>query len=171
LGASGTRNQILTRAKGEFIFPLDADDVLQPQAIKILAEGFTKADDIGWSVGRWDELYDEDQTVKEWRHVDTEAVRDKKWIAEDIKRTGQTPFAMSPVLYRTDAIMELGGWPGFPEWEDSLLLISVNRRWRGWTTPKLTGYYRRHLNQTTKDPRFKESKPVMYPYLIHVGTL
>ncbi|MBI2010631.1 MAG: glycosyltransferase [Candidatus Colwellbacteria bacterium] len=169
LGAGGTRHLALRRARGGFILPLDADDLLVPDALISLSRGFEADENIVWCAGRWDELYG-DGLTKTWRHPEYEGIRPQHWVYKEIERTGQTPFAMNSVLYRTEAVLQAGGWPDI-DWQDTILLVIVNSRWPGWATDKLVGYYRRHPGQASKSNWFQDPtrKSKMYEYIKRIG--
>ena len=169
LGAAGTRNQALLRTKSDFIISLDSDDLFKENALLDLTRGFTD-DDIAWSAGAWYELHP-DGSEQKWRSPLYEGVRELGWIYDEIVRLGRTPFCMNPILYRRDVVVECGGWPGFPEWEDTILLTMVSGRHKGWATDKQVGLYRRHENSLSKSSTFQESKPRMYEYIKNVGSV
>ena len=169
LGAAGTRNQALLRTDGDFILSLDSDDLLLESALVDLLKGF-EHEGVMWSAGGWHELY-EDGTVKPWRSPLFEGVREAGWVSEEILRLGTTPFSMNPVLYRRDAVVQVGGWPGFAEWEDTILLVAISGRHAGWATDKQVGLYRRHQDSFSKSEAFQQTKPKMYAYIKAVGAL
>lgn len=169
LGAAGTRNQALLRTSSEFVLSYDPDDLFKPQMLVTLSQGFEN-EDVVWSAGSWYELH-EDESVTEWRHPMYEGVRDVGWIYDEIMRMDKTPFSMNPTLYKRSAVVQAGGWPGFPEWEDTILLTIISGRHKGWATDKLVGLYRRHPDSISSSQRFQDSKPTMYTYIKEVGKL
>lgn len=50
LGMTGNWNRCLREAKGEYVLKLDADDVLQPRTLEILAKPFERKDVVGAAV-------------------------------------------------------------------------------------------------------------------------
>lgn len=169
LRTAATRNMALMRAVGEYILPFDADDLLMPDAIVALARGF-RSSEVAWSAGAWDKLHD-DGSIVAFRHPSFEGVLDVGWVYNAIMERGTMPFVMNSVLYRRSAVVQAGGWPGFAEWEDSILLTAISGRYKGWTTGELIGLYRIHAGSTTTSNFFKDSKPKMYTYLKEVGVL
>lgn len=111
LGAAGTRNQALLRTSSDFVWAYDSDDLLKPDALLTLSEGFNN-NEVVWAAGSWYELH-EDGSINEWRHPMYEGVREVGWIYDEIMRLHKTPFSMNPTLYKRTAVIEAGGWPGF----------------------------------------------------------
>lgn len=169
LGAAGTRNQALLRTDSEFVISLDSDDLFQKDALTELLRGFEN-NGVMWSAGAWHELH-ADGSIQPWRSPLFEGVREVGWIYEEIMRLDKTPFSMNPILYKREALVQAGGWPGFPEWEDTILLTVVSGHHRGWATDKLVGLYRRHENSYSKSEIFQSSKPKMYRYIKEIGKL
>ncbi|MCB9819738.1 glycosyltransferase family 2 protein [Candidatus Nomurabacteria bacterium] len=167
LGAAGTRNQALLRSNSEYLISLDSDDLFKENALMDLLRGFDD-EQVAWSAGAWHELCD-DGSVKYWRSPLFEGVCEVGWLHTEINRLGTTPFAMNPIMYKRVAIMEVGGWPAFYEWEDTILLSAISGRHKGWMTDKLVGLYRKHEASHSKSKFFQDSKPVMYEYIKEVG--
>lgn len=167
LGAAGTRNQALLRTDSEFVISLDSDDLFKENALVDLLKGF-ETEGVAWAAGAWHELHP-DGTVQPWRSPLFEGVREVGWVYEEIMRLDKTPFSMNPILYKRQALVAAGGWPAFPEWEDTILLTVVSGRHKGWATDKLVGLYRRHENSYSKSEIFQKSKPTMYRYIKEVG--
>lgn len=173
LWAGMTRNLALMRASGEYILPYDADDLLEPAAAAILLQRFKEHPEIAWCAGRWDELLSDGSLRVRPVDANFEGLRSRGWVSSYIDQVGKTPFPMSPTMYKTSVVLQLGGWPAYPEYEDTILLVSVNRVWPGWVTHELVGLYRRHATQTTKTAWFQDTDRTenMYAYIKRLGSV
>jgi glycosyltransferase involved in cell wall biosynthesis len=172
LMAGMTRNMALMRASGEYIFSYDADDLLCAEALRILIRRFTEHSEIVWCAGRWDELFIDGTTRVRPVDANFEGKRNRGWVSSYIEKVGKTPFPMSPTMYRTRAVFQVGGWPGYAEYEDTILLVSISRRHPGWVTNELIGLYRRHPTQTTKTDWFqdKDRTDKIYAFIKRLGS-
>jgi len=98
-GSNHARNEVLRRAKGEWVQYLDADDFLLPEKISVQ---FQQADASACDVIYSPVLVDE-AGQREPRAVDTSADIYGQWIAWELPQTGGC-------LWRKSALEQLGGW-------------------------------------------------------------
>jgi|GEM_PF-2097297 len=154
-GAAGARNQALLRATGELVWPVDADDLVEASGFAVLLRALESLPGAAGAAGAWYELpFDE---ARRMRFVPgSTGAKDAGWLRAEIERLGTTPFAMNSVLFRREAVLAVGGWPAYPEWEDTILAVTVANHHPGVVTDEPVGRYRRHPAQTVAQPRFRD---------------
>jgi hypothetical protein len=64
---------------------------------------------------------------------------------------GLFPVYAAFAMYRVDAVMSVGGWPGTPSDADASLLMVVSDRFQGWVCAEPVFMYRQHELQNTRN--------------------
>lgn len=139
-GIAATRNAALSKVRGEWVVPLDADD-------KLNGDGVLSAIEIacrnGWSwVGANRRLIDGARTP----HWFTE---ESRYQAGELATNWRSPFVFHPnsVLVRSDLILRVGGWPAVRVNEDLGMVLLVSEIADGGRTPQVITQYRKWPGQ------------------------
>ncbi|MCO6009112.1 glycosyltransferase [Actinoallomurus purpureus] len=149
-GPGVARTTALTRAAGELVRNLDADDRLLPGALSHDIEILTNNPQIGWTTSRALDLLPNGDT-KRWEHGEPE-----EGIIErgEVLRFWREHDWMLPVVpgtlcIRRDLLLALGGWMALDTSEDTGLIIAANAVSDGYFISTPSMLYRKHSAQTT----------------------
>ncbi|PJM93554.1 glycosyltransferase family 2 protein [Streptomyces sp. CB01373] len=146
--AAMARTMGLSRARGEYVKVLDADDMLTPgtlaRDIAALANG-----EIGWTTSRVLDLLPDGSTVGFDQDppagpVEMGAVLDH-WKANAYR----AQVHPATLCMRRDLVLALGGWMALPASEDTGLLLALNAVSRGWFHAETGLLYRKWPGQVT----------------------
>ncbi|MFJ8334876.1 glycosyltransferase [Streptomyces sp. NPDC094437] len=145
-GAAVARTVALSRATGDIVRALDADDLLTPGAlsrdISALARARTE-----WCISSCLDLlpdgsllpgpYDPQEGPLEFREL-------MAGFTADL-----FPVVGTHLAVRTGLLHALGGWPALPAWETIALVLRCAAVAPGWMISEPGGIYRKHPEQTT----------------------
>lgn len=138
VGIAACRNVALSRARGEWVFPLDGDDLIEPDGLLTAFESArdSSTPDVGW-VATNRTLLNGDIT-SHWFSVP------RIFEKSDLAANWTTPFVFHPnsVLMRRQLLLEVGGWPAIPSNEDMALLLRLSEESRGVALPAVALRYR-----------------------------
>ena len=157
LGIANTRNLALSRAKGEFVYPIDDDDILLEGALQNLQKALAEHPDCAGATGI--PLFYDGQGFAEWTKCgvsikDTYAVPGRVEIEGCYSRRrdlGSHLLASGTgFLWRSEAIWKAGGWPALSGAEDSALLFQINASNPIYIIDKETLGYRVHSGQESQ---------------------
>ncbi|MFJ2020912.1 glycosyltransferase family 2 protein [Streptomyces nodosus] len=146
--AAMARTMGLSRARGEYVKVLDADDMLTPgtlaRDIAALADG-----EIGWTTSRVLDLLPDGSTVGFDQDppagpIEMGAVLDH-WKTHDYR----AQVHPATLCMRRDLVLALGGWMALPASEDTGLLLALNAVSRGWFHAETGLLYRKWPGQVT----------------------
>ncbi|MEV5007152.1 glycosyltransferase [Streptomyces sp. NPDC055692] len=146
--AAMARTMGLSRARGEYVKVLDADDMLTPgtlaRDIAALADG-----EIGWTTSRVLDLLPDGSTVGFDQDppagpIEMGAVLDH-WKTHDFR----AQVHPATLCMRRDLVLALGGWMALPASEDTGLLLALNAVSRGWFHAETGLLYRKWPGQVT----------------------
>ncbi len=132
-GLSASRNTGIREARGRYVLPLDADDLIAPDMLARTVEMLDTQPDIGF-------VYTDVQMIGE-------EVRVWSGGAYSLHRLAFDNLMITTTLFRADAARQVGGFRGalFPlgyeDWDFWLLL--AERGWRGVHLPAPLVTYRR----------------------------
>lgn len=148
-GRAGTaRTMGLSRAEGEFVRVLDADDQLTPGALARDIAALTSNGEIAWTTSRALDLLPDGTTVgfddPEEGPIERGAVLDF-WRAHGFR----AQVHPATLCVRRDLLFALGGWMALPASEDTGLLLALNAVARGWFTAETGLLYRKWPGQVT----------------------
>jgi glycosyltransferase involved in cell wall biosynthesis len=132
-GVSATRNLACSRAQGEFIALLDADDLFLPDRLAASTSELKRCPSIsavcslGWNVDRHGERvtgYNGSEVAGDWKGVGDDL--DPPFTFEQLWRTD--PIANSSITIRRDAFEAVGGYPEVMahQAEDWLLVLKLS---------------------------------------------
>ena len=137
----------LSRAEGEFVKVLDADDRLTPGAlardIRALSEG------AAWATSRALDLLP-DGTTEGFDSDPEEGPIERGAVLDFWKAHGfRAQVHPATLCVRRDLLLALGGWMALPASEDTGLLLALNAVARGWFTAEPGLLYRKWPGQVT----------------------
>ena len=145
-GLGPARMAGVAASAAEFVFPLDADDMLLPGALTELADLLAADPRAGFAWGDFHVVDEDDRPVQ---HVRT-ASRFDRWLI-----TYKDPIPAS-ILFRREALLEVGGWDLRMHEEWDVMLKLAASRWDGVKLPKpvyLKRVQYRRLSSAANDVR------------------
>ncbi|MBM9620585.1 glycosyltransferase family 2 protein [Streptomyces zhihengii] len=139
----------LSRAVGEYVKVLDADDMLTPGALARDLAALTANPSLGWATSRVLDLLPDGSTVGFDQDppngpIDRGAVL-KHWQTHDFR----AQVHPATLFARRDLVLALGGWMALPASEDTGLLLALSAVSRGWFTEETGLLYRKWPGQVT----------------------
>ncbi len=151
-GLPSARNAALAAATGDWVVPLDSDDLLDPDGFAAVARALQQADaGTGW-VGCNRLLVAGDRTPY-W--VEAERAYPVGSLAE--AWTSPFPFHPNSAVVRRDLVLSIGGWPATVN-EDIGALLLLNEEAAGTTHPAVLTRYRVWEGQITAAPAYHPDK-------------
>lgn len=156
-GPGVTRNLALSRARGEIIRNLDADDILLPEGLATSISLLTAYPDAAWCVGERLEFDDQPAEGFEARPgpnsvLLSEGIVPVGEIARLLNETDRFQVHCAGLAARTAPLRALGGWAGLPRSEDTVLLGALSELFPGVYTATPTFRYRRRAGQLSSQP-------------------
>ncbi|MEU8832364.1 glycosyltransferase family 2 protein [Streptomyces sp900116325] len=147
--AAMARTMGLSRAEGEFVKVLDADDMLTPGALARDLSALLANPGTGWATSRVLDLLPDGTTVGFDQDppggvIERGAVLEH-WRAHDYR----AQVHPATLIMRRDLLLALGGWMALPASEDTGLLLALNVVSEGWFTPDTGLLYRKWPGQVT----------------------
>ncbi len=107
-GPSNARNTGLRETTGEFVWYLDADDLLMPGAIATAVDALSDAPSLAGVVGRWSLIDESGNQTSGPRSLWPAGVSGKKHLFGPMLQ--RTIFPPSAALFRRQAIQQVNGW-------------------------------------------------------------
>ncbi|MGW6744857.1 GltA [Streptomyces sp. NPDC055025] len=152
-GAAVARTVALSRATGEIVRALDADDMLVPGALA-RDIGALKESGMGWCISSCLDLMP-DGSLRPGPYDPPEGP-----LAFPELMAGYTsdnfPVVGTHLAVRLDLLHQLGGWPALPAWEAIALVLRCAAVTPGWMIAAPGGIYRKHAGQTTARSEYRE---------------
>ncbi|MFJ4985100.1 glycosyltransferase family 2 protein [Streptomyces sp. NPDC088732] len=147
--AAMARTLGLSRARGEFVKVLDADDRLTPGCLARDLAALIAHPDVHWATSRVLDLLPDGSTVGFDQDpaegvIERGAVLDH-WKANDYR----AQVHPATLIVRRDMLFALGGWMALPASEDTGLLLALNAVSRGWFSAETGLLYRKWPGQST----------------------
>lgn len=151
LGIGPTRNLALSRAQGQLVQVLDADDLLLPGALATLIPIFEDTT-IHWATGQADDLLPDGSRKSFPPYADVPFGRIRTglvntWAAH---HQGNWPIHCAGLMLRTSSLRALGGWGAAPTDDDLVMFAGLSEAADGYFTETLTWLYRQHPQQTIR---------------------
>jgi glycosyltransferase involved in cell wall biosynthesis len=148
-GEAATRNLCLSRATGELIKVLDADDQLTPGTLARDIAVLTGHPDIGWTAARVLDLLPDGSTAG----FDADPAEGRIERGEVLRhwRSHQYRAQVHPatLCIRRDLLLALGGWMALPASGDTGLLLAASTICAGYFIAKPGLLYRKWPGQMT----------------------
>ncbi len=147
-GPGVARMMAMSRASGELIKALDADDVLAPGA---LARDIATLEDpaIGWTTCRVLDLFPDGTTAGVGSDPE-EGPIERGAILRYWRRNGYVSSVVAGTLcIRRELLLDLGGWMALPASEDTGLILAANASSDGYFVATCGMYYRKWPGQVT----------------------
>ncbi len=149
-GRAGMARTIgLSRAIGQYVKVLDADDMLTPGALARDLAVLTSRPDVAWTTSRVLDLLPDGSTLGFDQDPPEGAIERGEvlshWKAHDFR----AQVHPATLCVRRDLLLALGGWMALPASEDTGLLMALNAVSRGWFVAKTGLLYRKWPGQST----------------------
>jgi len=148
-GACVARTMCLSRARGELIKVLDADDMLTPGALAREIEVMSQNPDIGWTTARVLDLLPDGSTAG--FALDPPGGQLKRGSVLAHWRTHHYRAQVHPatLCIRRELVMALGGWMALPASSDTGLLMAADAVSDGYFIEETGLMYRKWPGQVT----------------------
>ncbi|MFF1792722.1 glycosyltransferase [Kitasatospora sp. NPDC058263] len=147
--AGMARTMGLSRATGQFVKVLDADDMLPPGTLARDLAILTSRPDVAWTTSRVLDLLPDGSTVGFDQDPPAGPIERSEvlehWKADDFR----AQVHPATLCVRRDLLLALGGWMALPASEDTGLLLALNAVSRGWFIPDTGLLYRKWPGQST----------------------
>ncbi|MGW4437956.1 glycosyltransferase [Streptomyces sp. NPDC004596] len=146
-GAGATRTMALSRATGELVRTLDADDVIAPGGLARDIAAMEEHPEMGWCVSAGlDLLPDGSKVAGPYDPPEGPLAYETLLRAFDEDRF---PVMGQHLTARTSLLLAVGAWPTLPAWETVAVVLLCAAVSDGWMIETPGGHYRKHPAQTT----------------------
>lgn len=153
----------LSRALGDYVKVLDADDMLTPGALARDLTALLNNPGVSWATSRVLDYLPDGSTLG-FDQDPPEGVIGRGTVLDHWKAHDYRAQVHPATLFmRRDILLALGGWMALPASEDTGLLLALNAVSRGWFTAETGLLYRKwpgqvtnqaaHVNQGERDAR------------------
>jgi glycosyltransferase involved in cell wall biosynthesis len=129
-GPAPARMAGVRATEADYVFPLDADDLIAPRGLERLTAVLDRNPDVA---AAWGSI----QSFGQLEHVHRSRPTLDPW---QVSYQNHLPICS---LYRREAVLEVGGWQlpgGYEDWD--LWMSLAERGWRGIGIPDVTAHYR-----------------------------
>ncbi len=151
-GDSTARNMCLSRAAGELIKVLDADDQLTPGILDREIRVLSEHPEIGWTTARALDLH-EDGSITEFDHNPAGGRIERGEVLRHWRSHNyRAQVHPATLCVRRDLLFAMGGWMALPASGDTGLLIALNVVAAGYFIAETGLLYRKWPGQVTSQP-------------------
>ncbi|WP_405365748.1 glycosyltransferase [Kitasatospora sp. NBC_00039] len=147
--AGMARTMGLSRATGQFVKVLDADDMLPPGTLARDLAVLTSRPDVAWTTSRVLDLLPDGSTVGFDQDPPAGPVERGEVLAHWKAHDFRAQVHPATLCVRRDLLLALGGWMALPASEDTGLLLALNAVSRGWFIEETGLLYRKWPGQST----------------------
>lgn len=148
-GEATARTMCLSRAAGELVKVLDADDQLAPGALAREIAVLSSRPDIGWTTARVLDLLSDGSTVG-FEHDPPEGPIERGAVLEHWRSHNyRAQVHPATLCIRRDMVLALGGWMALPASGDTGLLLAASAVSTGYFVSEVGLLYRKWPGQLT----------------------
>lgn len=147
--AAMARTMGLSRAEGDYVKVLDADDMLTAGALARDLSALVDHPGVSWATSRVLDLLPDGSTLG-FDQDPPQGVLERGSVLEHWKAHDFRAQVHPATLFmRRDLLLALGGWMALPASEDTGLLLALSAVSRGWFTAETGLLYRKWPGQVT----------------------
>ncbi|MER6300901.1 glycosyltransferase [Kitasatospora sp. NPDC001539] len=147
--AGMARTMGLSRATGQFVKVLDADDQLPAGTLARDVAVLTSRPDVAWTTSRVLDLLPDGSTVGFDQDPPAGPIERGEVLSHWKAHNFRAQVHPATLCVRRDLLLALGGWMALPASEDTGLLMSLNAVSRGWFIEETGLLYRKWPGQST----------------------
>lgn len=160
LGSAMSRNRALTRCSAPYVFCLDDDDRLAPNALSILLQALedeAPAEAFG-ACGRTHTFTDDPDDTTPFKTWPEEGRIPAGALYGEFDATSRMPIHCGAFLWRRKSLLAFGGWAALERSEDTSLVLAANALYPAWYVDEPVYLYRRHDDQTIATELWRQNK-------------
>ena len=153
MGSSAARNCALACSVGDYIFPLDADDVLEPAGVIEAVSHLQNSHNLNWVAGNR-LAYPSGKHTWHWQD------QPRRWQAGEYSQAWELPLPFHPntIVFDRQAGLLAGSYPAVPVGEDWGFMLRLGRETTGLFLPLVMLHQRNHPEQTTMQPDYPDAR-------------
>ncbi|MEU3188666.1 glycosyltransferase [Streptomyces sp. NPDC006923] len=166
-GAGVARTMGLTRATGDLVRALDADDLLTPGALARDISAMEEHPDIGWCISSCLDLLP-DGSYKPGPNDPAAGPLSAETLRRQLE-ADEFPVVGTHLVMRRDLVWALGAWPAYPALEALALVLFCAAVAPGLMITEPGGIYRKHDAMTTAGTGYREdvNVPLLRSSILH----
>jgi len=154
-GIAAARNIGLVHAAGEWIYPLDGDDLLNPGGLRaVLGQAISRR--YCWIASN--RLRIDGSRTPHWHE------RPHDWPHGALPDYWESPFLFHPgsVLVRRESALAIGGWPALPSNEGMAFILGLGAKYSGRFRPEVITLERDWEGQANRDSVYAQAKEISF---------
>lgn len=155
-GEPTTRNMCLSRATGDLIKVLDADDQLPPGTLRREIDIFSQYPEVGWTTARVLDLHEDGSTTGFEHNPPGGPIQPGDVLRHWRSHNYRASVHPATLCIRRDLLFALGAWMALPASGDTGLLLALNIVSLGYFISEVGLLYRKWPGQMTNQPSHSE---------------